>query len=181
VIGKSSESDVMATLPTLTFIDQSTLYTHRMWMSGLAPNVDAQGIEITANCIRPRKSCLTLSVPNHVLSEIDIALNYKISLDEVIGYLGNPDYVGYQLLGVETVTCEVELIWNSKQLVLTSDVFSWDSSNTKNNCVVVRDTGKTASSLIISKVSYKSSPWIEYMFSRDGSQYFKFSGTIPEK
>jgi hypothetical protein len=180
VVDKSSEGEVTSTLPMLAFIDQKTIEIRR---AETMPNFDYskydKGSIVTGRCIHSDQQCISLTVFGDILTEIQVMLNYKIRISEVIGDLGNPDYVGYQLMGAETVTCEVVLIWIRKQLVLTSEEYSWDSSNAKDNCIVVHDTGKPTANLIISKATYKSIPTIEYMFTRDGSRYFNFTGTIP--
>ncbi len=181
MIGKSSESDVRSILPTLTYLNQATIqYVQRVSMSGLETSMTPKGLQIYASCIQPSQPCLTLSIPDGVLAQIDILLNYQISINEIINDLGPPDYIGYQLMGVETMTCQVELVWYSKQLVLNSASVSWDSSNPKDNCAIVRDKGKIASNLIITGVSYKTIPWIKRALVRSGSEFFEFSGIIPE-
>ena len=181
VVGKSSESDVRSTLSTLRYIDPKSIqYIPRTTALGLQPDSGAQGVEIYANCIQPHRPCLTLNVADGVLAQIDMSLNYSISAREAIADLGPPDYVGTQLMGAETVTCQVEFICYSKQLVLNSEPSSWHSSDPKDFCVIVQDTGKTTTNLVISDVSYKTIPWIEYTLSQSGSEFFRYSGTIQE-
>ena len=155
VIGESSESEVMSTLPTLTFINQDTIRMHRMSMSGIDFSTYAPGVEIIATCVSTNKPCLTLDVVDETLTEIEVVFNYEIRLNEAIGYLGNPDYVGYRNLGGEQILCEVDIVWSSKQLVLSSKVFE-GHGEVENSCGVVRDIGKTISSLILSKAWYRS-------------------------
>jgi hypothetical protein len=176
VIGKSSESEVRSTLSTLTYIDQKSIeYVPQASVRGPDPNVIYPGLLIYASC------CLIIEVADHVLNQIDILLNYQISAGEVIADLGPPDYVGSQLMGAETLTCQVELIWYSKQLVLNSVPESYDSSNPEDKCVIVQNTHKIPSNLTISGVSYMLIPWIERVLTGDGSEFYKFTGTIPEK
>jgi len=180
VIGQSNENEVMLTLPTLTFINQDTIRTHRMSMPGLDFSTYAPGVEIIATCISTNKPCLTLDVVDDILTEIEVVLNYEIRLKESIEYLGDPDYVGYRNLGGEQILCEVDIVWSSKQLILSSEVFEGYDDG-EDNCGVVRDTGKTSSSLIVSKVWYRSTSAIETMLSIGKNEFFEFSGTIPEK
>jgi hypothetical protein len=150
-----------------------------MSMTGLDPFSSGPGVEITANCIHPSKPCLTLRVVDDILTEVEVELNYKIGLDEVIGYLGDPDYIGYQMLSHDRIMCEVDLVWSSRQLVLASKVF--DSYDTvENTCDVVRDTGKIVSSLEISKVRYMSIGTIKSIVSNP-DYFFTFSGTTPAR
>lgn len=181
LIGKSNESDVMSTLPNLTFINQDTIYVHQMLsMSSLDPNVSAQGVEITANCIYPKKQCLTIRVVADIMTEIVVVMNYKLRLDEAIKYLGTPDYIGFERAGGEQVSCEVYSVWSEKQLVLSSEKFEGHNA-VERNCYLIRDTGKISSSLLISDASYMSPATIEKLLSIGRSEFFEFSGTLPDK
>jgi len=181
IVGKSIENDVEKTVPTLTFIDQSSVYYHRMpTMSTLDPEVFGEGVEITANCADSAKQCLTIQVVENILTEISLELNYHIKVDEAIDYLGNPDLIGYGTLGAERIICEVYLIWSDKQLVLASEEFEGFKA-TEDNCGVVRDTGKVASSLLISEARYLSVEGIDFMISRSYNQTFEFTGMTVDK
>ena len=150
-VGESNEKDVLATLPTLTFIDQNTIRSFRTSMPNLDLSTYAPGMEIVANCNYPaERRCLSIAVVDNILTEVDIPLNYDIRVDEAIESLGDPDYIGFQNLGVERIMCEVDLIWSSKQLVLASDFEGYKA--TEDTCGVVRDTGKISPSLLISEV-----------------------------
>lgn len=177
VIGESDESKVMSTLETLSFIDQESINVHRMSMSALDPNIEAEGVEITASCIQPHKPCLTLRVVDNLLTEIELILNYEIMLDEAIRYLGNPDYIGYQMKGAEQVSCDINLVWASKQLVLSSEAFM--GSKISDHCYMVRDTNKTTPSLAIFEAKYMSPQAIELLLSTGAGEFFEFSGTVP--
>lgn len=180
VIGESNENDVMSTLSMLTFINQNTIQIFRGGtMPGIDPSVYAQGVEINANCIYPEKQCLMVRVVDNILTEIVVAMNYEINVSEALGYLGNPDYIGYQNLGAEKIICEVDMVWSSGQLVLASEKFQ--GNDAIENCSAVRDTGKTTSSLMISEVRFMSIRAIEVLLSSPAGEFFEFSGTIPEK
>ena len=178
IIGKSTESEVTKSVQALPFIDQKSVKNHRMSMPGLDPRIYGPGVEITADCIVPPKQCLTIDVVDDTLTNIEIKLNYAIDLTEAIHYLGNPDYINYQMNGAEEVTCEVQLIWESKQLILASESFK--GSSIEKNCGLVRDTGKIVSNLVISKVRYLCPDAIEFYLA-SGSTSSKYSGTIPGK
>jgi hypothetical protein len=178
LIGKSSEAEVISKINTLKFIDHTTLYIHRMSMGGLDPKVSAQGVQITASCINPRKQCLMVNVVDDVLTEIEIVLNYPINLEEAIGYLDNPDYIGHRLFVGERIICEIFIIWESRQLVLSSgDIEGGDA--VEKSCDVVRDTGKTVASLSIGEARYMSIQGIDFMLSQYHEGIFEYSGTLP--
>jgi hypothetical protein len=178
MIGRSTERDVMATLLALKYIDQDTIRIHRMSMPGLNPRIYGPGAEITADCIVPREQCLTIDIVEDRLTGIEIIINYEMRVDQSINYLGDPDYINYQMMGAEDVTCEVQLIWKSKQLILASETFK--GSLIEKNCGLVRDTGKISSNMIISEVRYLSPEAINF-YLVSGSTSMKYSGTIPDK
>ncbi len=180
LVGKSSENDVMSTLPTLTFIDQNTIQVFKGSRPTLNYETFAPGVEIDASCIQPSQQCLQLTVAADILTSIVVKLNYEIKVDEAIRYLGNPDYIGYLDLGAEKIMCETYLIWSSKQLVLASETFEGPKA-VEANCGMVRDTSEIAPGLLISEVRYVSSSTIEAMLSTHSGKFFEFSGTLPEK
>jgi|WetSurSiteA1Bulk_404760.scaffolds.fasta_scaffold37010_1 hypothetical protein len=179
LIGKSAENDVINVLPSLTFIDQKSVkVSKRDWLEKIDFSGSAPGMVVYANCIYPNgKLCLSLTVVDDVLTNIVIDLNYDITVDEAIKYLGNPDRVVYRNSGAEWIICYVDLIWGSKQLVLTSRRFE-GYEEFERNCGVVRDTGKVPSSLLLSEVGYVSSSQIEDLLS-PSTYNLLFSGTIP--
>lgn len=182
VIGKSNASEVRSTLSVLPFINQKTIrYIPQVDVPGLTIDATPPGTLIYADCVRPAQPCLEITIADNILARIDITLNYQISAGETIADLGPPDFVGYHLMGAETITCQVELVWYSKQLVLNSAPVTWETSNPNDECIMVRDTRKTSSGLIISRVSYMPTSWLDGTLANGGSQFFKFSGTIPGK
>jgi hypothetical protein len=178
-IGKSNENDVKAILPTLTFIDQNTIRSYRSSMPNLDLSDFAPGMGVDANCSNPKgKPCISLTVVDDILTEIVLELNYDVTVDEAIKYLGNPDYVGCENSGAEVIVCYVDLIWINKQIVLTSRRYE-GYEEFRENCGEVGDTGKISSSLLLPKISYVSPAQIEKYFVPSTSEFFHFSGTTP--
>lgn len=181
MIGQSNESDVMSTLPTLTFINQNTINVHYIQsLPSLDPSIWEPGVEVTASCINATKQCLTIRVVDNLLTEVVTVMNYDIRVDETIKYLGDPDYVGFDRAGGEQIACQVYLIWKEKQLVLVSQIFEGANAVEK-NCYVIRDTGKVSSGLLISEARYLSIRTIEILLSSSAGEFFEFSGTMSEK
>ncbi len=180
VIGKSSESEVRSTIPNLTFIDQKSVYYHRMpSMSTFEnPSVFGEGLEITANCINSRELCLTIQVVGNILTDISIELNYQINVDAAIKYLDKPDYIGYDRESGEQITCQVYLIWSEKELALKSKIFEGPNAAEK-NCFVINDSGKISSSLLVSEVEFMSPAAIKTLQPEATNAFFKFTGTSP--
>ena len=103
----------------------------------------AQGVQIFADCITPRKPCLTVSIVNDKLRDVDLILNYDNSIGNAIQYLGNPDHTGFEPGDTPRFACRVNLIWSDKQLLLASDIFYRD--DVYKYCYAARDAGKVAS------------------------------------
>ncbi len=135
--------------------------------------------QIVANCINPKEQCLALRTVDYTLTEIEMVLNYEITVEGAIGYLGDPDYIGYRNLGVaHDVLCELDIIWVSKQLVLASKIF--ESYEAVKRCGAVRETGKLESDLLISKATYKTHEAIENLLvGGSGTEFFDFTQTLP--
>jgi hypothetical protein len=179
-IGDSKESEVLTTFQDLSFIDQKSINLVRLSMSGLDPNIFAPGVEITGYCVGSRENCIRvrIRVVDDILTEVSILLRNDIKLDQAIEYLGKPDYIGYYLNGVEKTTCEVVLVWSSKQLVLSSERFS--GSDMEKYCWDVRDVHKTVPSLKISNVKYVSVPALNFLLSTGAGEFFEYTGNLSD-
>ncbi len=154
-VGKSTERDITAVVPTLSFIDQSSVQIFRRpsmpdyYVKDFGP-----GVEIVADCINYKKSCLDLTTSNDVLQKIIVKLNYEISADEAIGYLGAPDYMGYNDFSSERIMCEVYLAWNKSRLVLVATF--QDLAGAQKYCYVAGREGKVPANMLISEARYLS-------------------------
>jgi hypothetical protein len=149
-------------------------------MPGLDPEIWSQGMKITASCTYPNTPCLTINVVNNILTEIDIVLNYKITVEEAIKYLGNPDYIGADRASGELIACRVYSVWSGKQLVIVSRIFEGVQEE-EENCGLVWVSGKILSSTLLSEVRYVSVAYIEKNQPSTGGLFVEFKGTIPEK
>jgi hypothetical protein len=180
-VGKSNENDVMAILPSLNFIKQDSMQIYRTSMPGINGTY-GPGVNVIAECINSSDTCLDLKVVNDVLTRIVIGLNYEITVEKAIEYLGNPNYVGYGIIG-ERFVCEVYLVWDSGRLVLVSRVEGVEGSDVaEKNCYTVRDTGKVLSSSLISEARYLSEAELDALMTPSSSNtFFEFTGTIPEQ
>jgi hypothetical protein len=179
-VGKSSESDVIAVLPTLTFINHDSIQMYRTSMPGIDKTY-APGVKIVASCPQSSKECLKLTVVDDILTKIVVGLNYELKPDEAIGYLGNPDYIGVAPIGGEIFICEVYLIWSGSRLVLASTFeANKDPDGIEKYCNVVGDTGKVPSSLLISEARYLSEAELNALLLGTG-KLFEFTGTTQEK
>ena len=180
-VGKSSESDVRLVLPTLTFIDQDSIFFHNMDTLTLDEGGYAPGVEITANCMKSKKGCLVISVAEDVLTEIDILLNYEIRADKAIEHLGNPSYVGSEEIGVLTGRlCGVYLVWADSRLVLAS-ILHHKSGARIDDCAIVYETGKVSPELVITEVNYLSDAALQRLLATGTGDFFEYSGLAPEQ
>jgi hypothetical protein len=179
-IGESKESEVLSTIRNLSFINQKSVNLVRSSMSGLDPYIYAPGVEITGYCNGSRENCIRMRfrVVDDILTEVSILLRNDIRLDQAIEYLGKPDYIGYYLEGVEKMTCEVVLVWSTKQLVLSSERFR--GSEMEKYCLDVRDIHKTVPSLKISNVKYESVPALNFLLSTDDGEFFEYTENLSD-
>ncbi len=179
IIGESSENEALSKISTLTFIDSNSIQLFRESSApGLDPKDSNYAAQIVANCIYPEERCLILRTEGYTLTEIEVVLNYEITLESAIEYLGVPDYIGYQNLGAEEVWCELDVIWVNKHLVLASELF--ESYEALERCGAVRETGQLESNLLFSKAIYKTQEAIEILLVLgSGNEFFNFTGTRP--
>ena len=113
-----------------------------------------------------------------MLVRIVVGLNYEIRPDEVIEYLGIPEYVGYANLGSERVICEVYLVWKSRRLVLATKFENVDEA--EKYCYIVSDEGKIPASLLLSEARYLSEAELEAYLRNISGEFFEFSGFLTE-
>jgi hypothetical protein len=116
-------------------------------------------------------------VIDNVLTSIIVGINYDIKPDEVIEYLGPPDFVGYQNLGAERVMCDSYMIWADRKLVLASRFE--DSESAEKFCFSVRATGKISSDMLISEVRYLSEAELSALMATGTGEFYEFTGTMP--
>lgn len=179
-VGKSNEGEAIAILPTLTFLDQESVQIYRMpSMPDYYINLYGPGVKIVGNCVNSEKECLVLTTANDVLQKIIVGLNYKVSPAEAIEYLNEPDYVGYGNLGSETVMCEVYLVWVDSRLILASRFE--DLEEAEKYCYSIHDEGKVLSSLLIQEARYLSDIELDGYLASISSEFFEFTGTLPDQ
>lgn len=177
-VGKSTEKDATMILPTLAFINQKSIQIfQRPSMPDYYMKLSGPGVEIIANCVNSEKECLEMTTANDVLQRIIVGLNYEIGPDEAIGYLGNPDYVGYDDFSAERVMCEVYLVWSSNRLVLATRFE--DSVGAEKYCYVVRSESKVPASLPILEARFLSNAELDAKLATGTGKFFEFTGTIP--
>jgi hypothetical protein len=179
IVNESSESDVKSVLSTLTFIKQDSIIFHEMLLPSAANNTYTLGVEIYADCVYTKDECLRLRVVNDTLLEINITLNYEITLSEAILYLNNPDFIGYEDAGTEQISCQILILWENNQIILKSKRF-YGLNEYEDNCERINKTN-TISNILISEVSYQTVNDIEFLLSSDVYQFKTFSEILVEE
>ncbi len=192
VIGKATEPDVMAVLQSLTFIDQKTV--SRNDPRHLGPQVRLPGepspdVDLRADCVTPHglpqdwwppedsPPCLHAGLADGILTGLDIGPNTPSTFGQAIDVLGNPDYAGWWMEGVESNLCWIYLLWRRRQLQLTS--FSETTATSEvEDCYRFHDDQQFKSSLITTSVSYKSQADMQYLFSKRRDYYHTFTESM---
>lgn len=152
-MGISTKSEVMKTLSGLKFIDQEAIRIIPQSVPDLNSENWVQGDNIVITCMNRQEPCLRLTIANDKLRDINIVLDPGLTLEEVMDYFGNPDYVGSRKKGGDIIDCRVEMIWLKQKTILYS-VFFKDSEDVQNQCYSVDKSGTPSASLEIAEVRY---------------------------
>ncbi len=167
-IGVSTREEILATISALQFIDQKTIRVIPQSVPDLNPDNWVQGENIVATCINRWEPCLRLTIAGDRLRDINVTLDPGTTIDDVIHYFGNPDYVGSHSRGGDVIDCRVELIWLKQQLILYS-IFLTEPEDVQNRCYVVEENGTPSANLEIAEARYLPS---EDINRRIGNNHF---------
>jgi hypothetical protein len=160
-IAKSNESEVVSTLKSLSFIDEESLKIKSTSMPGFDPNIWVSGKRITADCLQPKTPCLVVNIADGSLRDIKSILNYKITFDDVVKDIGNPDKVVRTYYSAEVIACYIRLVWTQKQLVLVSKRFPGERGCDYSQTAV--STGLVDANLEIAEVNFLPNEEINQM------------------
>ncbi len=164
-IAKSTESEVVSTLKSLGFIDQETLKIKSTSGPDFDPKIWVPGKWITADCKQPKNHCLDIDIADGRLRDIRSILNYKITFDEVVKDIGNPDKVVRTDYSAEVIACYIRLVWTQKQLVLWSKRFPGRKGCDYSQTAV--STGLVDANLVISEVDLLPNEEINQIINED--------------
>ncbi len=148
-LGKSTKAEVLATLQTLSFADPKTIHESASGYWDYTANANMAATVIGIDCRRPNRLCAGLWVSNDVFVSIVLSPNYELTLGEVVGHLGQPDYVGAAVVP-ERPTCKIFLMWVKKQIQMERT-----ESNGKNLCEAVRAGQRLDPSLTVDDIFYE--------------------------
>jgi hypothetical protein len=151
-IAKSNESEVVSALKSLSFIDEESLKIRTLTITGFDPNTEVPGKRITADCLKTKNPCLVVDIADRRLRDIKSVLNYKITFDEVVKDIGNPEKVVRTDYSAEVIACYIRLVWVQKQLVLVSKRFSGEKGCSYSQTAV--STGLVDANLEIAEVDF---------------------------
>jgi len=160
-IAKSSESEVVSTLKSLGFIDKETLTMKSSSGPSLDPKITVPGKSINADCLQPKTPCLVVDIAEGRLRDIKSILNYKITFDDVVKDIGNPDKVVRTDYSAEVIACYIRLVWSQKQLVLVSKRFPGEKGCDYSQTAV--STGLIDANLEIAEVDFLPNEEINQM------------------
>lgn len=177
-VGQSTVADVINALPSLSFIDMNSVKAYDQNKSPQNIKIESGVNQISVKCRQPHAECLNLYFGKETLTKIDLLVNYKINFREAIEIEGNPDYIGYQIIGHDHINCVVYAVWKSSNLVLFSTTFS-NLADIEKYCGAVRDNGKLIGSTDISEINILMSEDISLIMNNP-DWYFRYTGMISE-
>jgi hypothetical protein len=120
VPGQSSESDVIAVLTDLDFIEIKSIHTAaaQFFDTSLEEYVPAVYIEVALKMKMKDRGTINFLIADDSLKRIGESLNYDISLQEVVDAIGEPDSITSieqpQIRGKPF--CEIEIFWIEEQM-----------------------------------------------------------------
>ncbi len=178
LVGKSTEGDVRAALARLTFIDQHAVtWSSRESALSLDTREWVPATEVSAACLRyPHQPCLMIQLVEGVVTGIVLQPNYDLKVGDVLTHLGTPDYLANEPLATEVIWCQFHLVWNQKQLVLSSQIFKGIPPDA---CDSLRTTGRVPGSLQLVEISYLS-PRAVAWYARRYFEYYTLSLSTPD-
>lgn len=170
-LNESTKEEVLTVLNELTFISQSTIQEASVgyWDPILKENLQAN--LIAANCVQPQeRQCVGLTIADGKLKIIGLFPNREIRFDELVNYLGPPDYVSANLIPpVHSPGCSISLFWVSRQIVA-------DHTEKSNNalCDEVQSGMGIEPSLLVNSITYFLPEYIE--LSMTSSESYPWAG-----
>jgi|GEM_PF-3324072 hypothetical protein len=153
-IGESTEAEVLDVILSMEFVEQNSLRTLPQSMPDIVDNQKwVDGKQIIVNCINRLNPCLEIGIANDKLRDIQIELDYGLTLGAVIIRFGEPNYVGYEDIGGDVIDCRTLFIWENKQLALYSTVFN-TPNDVSNFCYEIQASGSVDINIIVQRAIY---------------------------
>jgi hypothetical protein len=154
IADKSSKQDALNVLTNLPFIDSTSIRTQNATWWGTTPEESLPAILILANCIEPDVECVNILVLGDIVKYIKIYPNYKITFDEVVNHLGNPDNISTLPYGIECLGCILIFNWSlpSMEISITRNDRRCKAGNEM--CQAISNGGKIPIGLEVEEIAY---------------------------
>lgn len=118
VPGVSAEADVKAMLPTLPFVEPSTIREFELFRVDDKPVKDVRfDCSYTQDLV---ESCGRLTIYEGRLTNVSTYVEYALTFREVADRIGTPELVSYAPAGPEDVTCVISLDWPKQGISTTA-------------------------------------------------------------
>jgi hypothetical protein len=163
--GVSSREDSISKVKQLPFIDENTA----------SPYHDEVGFRYKKS---QDSNFLDIFFEKGILDEIIFAPSYRITFEQAVDKLGNPD--GYEIMpsvGGVFAGCQLDVIWKSKRLMLEYDAGGTSIFSSGSNWDLYYNEGKQPlpRGLLVESV-YITSPSIMESVAEAGKPYYPWKG-----
>jgi hypothetical protein len=116
-VGKSNKDDILKTIPMLSFLDKNSLNESDSGYFDYISGINQAAREISVSWNKPHARWGRFLVYNNILVEISYMPNSKLTIDELINYIGYPDFVRAYPGSPEGMEgCSIFFSWKNKQL-----------------------------------------------------------------
>jgi hypothetical protein len=149
--GKSSRNDAISTAKHLHFInmDKVEVHSQRAFFPCKVPDYDNQ-------------DCIRMSFDNDILDTLWLTPNYKITFEQAVEKLGNPDGFSLYPTNPGATGCYFGVIWKEKQLILeqTADRPFWGDSLCQQ---IIHSDGKIPKNILVESAVISLPSYLENM------------------
>jgi hypothetical protein len=151
---QSSTQDALELLTTIPFIDsENIIIRSSSWWPSSENEDHIPAILIRGLCAQPARTvCVEILVVEDKVKEISLFPNYKLTLEGIVGNLGEPDYMVSNPWGVECLGCTIRLFWPEFSANITShDTRCVEGAKL---CEKIYDGGKVPLGFIVAEITY---------------------------
>jgi len=150
-LGKSTKSDVIATLRDLTFINASTIGERPSSYWDPETEQSVPSIRVYADCRVPKRHCVGLELVNNQLVAVNFTPKYTLLIKDLVNHFGPPDFVR-PVLYLDGRTCDIYYSWEMQQIWAASSIHDG-----KDRCESIEAGHRLEKNLTIIGVQYKLS------------------------
>jgi len=132
-VGKSTKTEVLAVVSSLTFIDSEETFEEPWSYWDPIKQESLPSTQLLIECRQPKDdTCVAMEFVNDKLRMIILSPNYYLSFQEVVEHLGDPDYVTRDSIRGRPDECNISLEWSQLFIVIIS-------SSSDNNLIQCSD------------------------------------------